>query len=98
MANIKSAKKRVLINERNRKKNVALKSSVSTAIKNVLVAIKKGESEQIDALINVAYSRIDKAVSKGVFHKNNGARKKSRLVEKVNKFKTEQSAQVEAQA
>ncbi len=93
MANIKSAKKRILTNERNRKKNVAIKSSVSTAIKKVLEAIKKGEADQIEALVSIAYSRIDKAVSKGVFHKNNGARKKSRLVERVNKFKAEQSQQ-----
>ncbi len=90
MANIKSAKKRVLINERNRKKNMAIKSSVSTAIKNALTAIKKGEADQIEALISIAYSRIDKAVGKGVFHKNNGARKKSRLTEKFNKFKATQ--------
>ena len=61
MANIKSAKKRVLVAEANRVRNVAFKSSIKTAVKKV-------------------YQLCDKAVVKGILHKNTAARKKSRLV------------------
>lgn len=79
MPNIKSAKKRVLISERNREKNISVKSSVKTAIRRVLEAIKAANEETIKLTLNKAYSVIDKAVSKGVLHKNTAARKKSRL-------------------
>ncbi len=86
MPNIKSAEKRVEIAERNKLRNVAIKSSVKTAVKKVYEAIKeKAEEKQIQEFLNKAYSLIDKAVSKGVLHKNTAARKKSRLVGHVNK-------------
>ncbi|MEI7475200.1 MAG: 30S ribosomal protein S20 [bacterium] len=85
MANIKSAKKRVLVTERNRLKNIAVRSSVKTAVKKVLDAIKaNSEKEVITAALNNAYKYLDKAVSKGVMHKNTVARKKSRLTAHVN--------------
>lgn len=86
MPNIKSAKKRVDITERNRLRNIAIKSSLKTAVKKVYEAIKiNAAAEQIQDTVNNAYSLIDKAVSKGVLHKNTAARKKSRLVGHVNK-------------
>ena len=86
MPNIKSAKKRVLVSERNRLRNVAIKTGIKTAVKKVYDAIKSEAAEEkiLDAL-NSAYSLIDRAVSKGVMHKNTAARRKSRLAGHVNK-------------
>ena len=80
MANIKSAKKRVLTAERNRVKNVAFKTSIKTALKKVLELATSKDKEALNAAISRAYQLCDKAVSKGVLHKNTAARKKSRLV------------------
>jgi small subunit ribosomal protein S20 len=85
LANIKSAQKRVEIAERNRQKNVTLKSAVKTAIRKVLEAVKSAKTEDITVTLNKAYSIIDKAVSKGVIHKNTAARKKSRITKHINK-------------
>lgn len=80
MANIKSAKKRILTAERNRIKNVAFKTSIKTALKKVLELATSKDKEALNAAISRAYQLCDKAVSKGVLHKNTAARKKSRLV------------------
>lgn len=85
MPNIKSAKKRVLIAERNRVRNVAFKSSIKTAVKKVLEAAKEGDQETVKVTLNKAYQLYDKAVAKKVLHKNTAARKKSRLTRNVNK-------------
>lgn len=88
MANIKSAKKRVLTAERNRIRNVAFKTSIKTAIKKVLELAKSDDKNALDAAISRAYQLCDKAVTKGVLHKNTAARKKSRLTLAVNKLQT----------
>lgn len=89
MPNIKSASKRVKTNERNRQRNVAVRSAVKTSIKKVFEAIKNDEDQdKLKAAVNRAYSIIDKAVTKGVMHKNTAARKKSRLTRHVNKGTT----------
>ncbi|MEN9244318.1 MAG: 30S ribosomal protein S20, partial [Gloeomargarita sp. DG02_5_bins_242] len=77
MANIKSAIKRVQIAERNRLRNKAYKSTVKTLIKKCLVAVQAGDRAQGETAMRAAYSKIDKAVKRGVLHPNNGARKKS---------------------
>lgn len=86
MANTKSAIKRVQIAERNRLRNKAYSSAVKTLMKNFFSAVEKyganptPESLQdVQQRMSVAYSKIDKAVKRGVLHRNNGARKKSRL-------------------
>ena len=79
MANIKSAKKRVLIAEANRQKNVAWKSSIKTAFKKVLELASGDDKNAFSAALSKAYQLCDKAVSKGILHKNTAARKKSRL-------------------
>ena len=84
MPNIKSAKKRVLIAERNRAKNVAVKSRIKTAVKRVLEALQN-DASKVQELLSYAYKLLDKSVSKGVLHKNTAARKKSRLTKYVNK-------------
>lgn len=81
MPKIKSAKKRVEVAERNRLRNRYWKSSVRTArskVEEVVEAAKGGEGDAQTAL-NEAFSVIDKAVSKGVLHRNTGARRKARL-------------------
>ena len=80
MANIKSAKKRVLTAERNRIKNVAFKTSIKTALKKVLELATSEDKEALNSAISRAYQLCDKAVSKGILHKNTAARKKSRIV------------------
>ena len=79
MANIKSAKKRVLIAEANRQRNVAFKSSIKTAVKKVLELANGEDKEALNASLSKVYQLCDKAVSKGILHKNTAARKKSRL-------------------
>lgn len=80
MANIKSSKKRILTAERNAARNVAFKSSIKTAIKKALELGKEGESKDLQASVAKVYQLCDKAVGKGILHKNTAARKKSRLV------------------
>ena len=86
MANNKSAKKRILVAERNRQVNKSYKSTVRTLIKKTMVNCenyKKNPNSENQELINTslnkAFSLIDKAVKKNVLHKNNGANKKSRI-------------------
>ena len=79
MANIKSAKKRVLIAEANRQRNVAWKSSIKTAIKKVLELASGDDKDAFNTALSKAYQLCDKAVSKGILHKNTAARKKTRL-------------------
>ena len=84
MANSKSAKKRVLINERNRVRNQAVKTRVKTMVKKVLAAVEAKEVEAAKAALTVAFKELDKAVTKGILKKNTASRKKSRLAVKVN--------------
>jgi small subunit ribosomal protein S20 len=86
MANNKSARKRIKINERNRLRNRFYKSSVRTLIKKFFkelefykVSQKPEEKENLQKTLNSIYSLIDKATKKNIFHKNNAARKKARL-------------------
>ncbi len=83
MANIKSAKKRILVTAKKTMRNKMIRSSVKTAIKKVLTANNKEEAKA--ALVN-ATKVIDKACSKGIYHKNTASRKKSRLAKFVNKM------------
>lgn len=79
MPNIKSAKKRVKVNEVKALRNKALKSSLHTSVKKANIAISAG-AENKDEALKAAIKSIDKAVSKGILHKNTAARKKSSLV------------------
>ena len=84
MAHSRSAKKRVLIAERNRERNQAVKSRVKTMVKKVLAAVEVKEVEAANAALSVAYKELDKAVTKGIIKKNTASRKKARLAAKVN--------------
>ena len=86
MANIKSAKKRILVNQTKADRNKAIKSAVKTAIKKVRVAIEANDQEAAKAALVNATAVVNKAASKGVYHKNNASRKISRLAKSVNEM------------
>ena len=83
MANIKSAKKRILVAETRAARNKAIRSKVKTAVKKVDAVAAKDKAAAQAALL-AATSEIDKATSKGVYHKNTASRKVSRLSKAVN--------------
>jgi small subunit ribosomal protein S20 len=85
MANIKSAKKRILVINKKTLRNKMIKSAVKTAIKKVVVACNAGDKAQAQVALVAATKAIDMACTKGVYHKNNASRKKSRLAKLVNK-------------
>lgn len=86
MANIKSAKKRIDVINKKTLRNKMIKSKVKTVVKKVETAIAAGDKEAAQANLLVAISEINKAASKGIYHKNNAARKVSRLTIAVNKM------------
>ncbi|MBO6205619.1 MAG: 30S ribosomal protein S20 [Lachnospiraceae bacterium] len=86
MANIKSAKKRIIVSETREERNKAIRSGVKTAVKKVYAAIDANDKEAAKAALLNATSVIDKATSKGVYHKNYASRKISRLNLAVNKI------------
>ena len=86
MANIKSAKKRILVNRTKAERNKAIRSGVKTAMKKVFAAVEANDKEAAQAALTVATATIDRACTKGVYHKNNASRKVSRLALAVNKL------------
>lgn len=86
MANIKSAKKRILVNQTKALRNKSIRSGVKTAIKKVLAAVEQGDKAKAEELLKDAVKAIDMACTKGVYHKNNAARKVSRLTRSINKL------------
>ncbi|MBE3554837.1 MAG: 30S ribosomal protein S20 [Thermicanus sp.] len=86
MPNIKSAIKRVKTNEIRRLRNNAVKTDLKIAIKKVEHAVSQQDKENVKTYLQIATKKLDKAASKGVIHKNKAARKKSRLMSKVNKL------------
>ena len=84
MANIKSAKKRVRVNEKKAAKNKAENSALKTAIKKANAAIEADDAGKEEA-VKAAVKKIDKAAANGLLHKNNAAHKKSELALKLNK-------------
>lgn len=83
MANIKSAKKRILVNETKAARNKAIKSKVKTAVKKVEVAVAAKDAETAKTALRVAIVEISKAGTKGVYHKKTVSRKISRLSKAV---------------
>ena len=86
MANIKSAKKRIIVIETKTLRNKTIKSKIKTLVKKVELAVAENDKAAAEAALKVATSEISKAASKGVFHKNTAARKISRLTLAVNKL------------
>jgi len=86
MANIKSQIKRIKTNEKRRLRNSAIRSRMKTMIKKALMAINSTtDAEEREKRIREAISAIDRACAKGVIHRNAAARRKARLMAKVNK-------------
>lgn len=83
MPNIKSAKKRVIIAEKNQKKNASAKSALRTSVKKARVAVANKDEGAAEA-VKAATISVDKAVSKGLMHKNTAARRKSKLAKALN--------------
>ena len=86
MPNIKSAKKRVLISKTENERNKAAKSALKTVVKKFDAAIAAGDKDQADGAFKAAVKSVDKAVKKGILHKNTAARKKSSMAVKMNKL------------
>ncbi len=84
MPNIKSAKKRVLISEARNARNKAERSALRTALKKFDAAAAEGNRTEAEGAYKVAVKTVDKAVAKGILHKNNAAHKKSALTLKLN--------------
>ena len=86
MANIKSAKKRILVNRTKAERNKSVKSGTKTAMKKVYAAIEAGDKSAAEAELKAATKTIEMAASKGIYHKNNAARKVSHLSKAVNQM------------
>ena len=86
LANIKSAKKRILVitSQVRAERNKAIKSRVKTYIKKVEAAVAAGDKAAANEALPVAIAEIEKAASKGIFHKNAAARKVSHITKAVN--------------
>ena len=88
MANIKSQIKRNRQNEKRRLRNRVVRGTTRSVIKNARQAIETGEVENSQTAVMVAISALDSAAQKGVLHKNNAARRKSRLMKHLADLKT----------
>lgn len=84
MANIKSQKKRIRTNERARLRNQAIKSALRTDIRSFREAAEAGDKDKATEALRAASRSLDKAVNKGVIHKNQAANKKSAMAHKAN--------------
>ena len=86
MANIKQQKKRVKTNEKRRVRNLGIRSGVKTEIRKFREAVAAGDKAAAEKQLRVASRALDKSVSKGVFHRNNAANKKSNMAQALNKM------------
>ena len=83
MPNIKSAKKRVLVNAKKTEQNKSIRSAVKTEMKKIDLLIKENKLEEAKASLAVAFKVIDSACSKNIYHANNASNKKSKLAKRV---------------
>ena len=86
MANIKSAKKRILVNQTKALQNQMVKSQLKTTIKKFNAAVESGDKAAASKAYKLAVKKVDQAVARGLLHKNNGAHKKSEFALKFNKM------------
>ncbi|MDQ0090285.1 small subunit ribosomal protein S20 [Paenibacillus anaericanus] len=91
MPNIKSAIKRVKTNDKRRALNISQKSALRTVVKTADTALANNEVEVAKTAFAAATKKLDKAVSKGLIHKNAASRKKSRLAKKLNALTSQQA-------
>ena len=83
MANIKSQIKRIRTNEKRRQRNLAGKSELKTLVRKTREAVEAGDKEAAIEALRIASRKLDKAVSKGVIHRNQAANRKSKLARRV---------------
>ncbi len=83
MPNIKSAKKRVLVNAKKTEQNKAIRSAVKTEMKKIDLLIKENKLEEAKQSLAVAFKAIDSACSKNIYHANNASNKKAKLAKRV---------------
>lgn len=92
MANTASAKKRIRSSRRKRERNRVFRSRARTHIKKTRKLVAEGKIEEAREMARLAVSALDKAASKGIIHKNNAARRKSRLMQMLNRAAKRQAA------
>lgn len=93
MANIKSAIKRIKTNQKRRERNLVQKKAIRLSIKNVDRAIAAGDIDTALARYNDIAKILEKAATKGAIHRNKAARKKSRIMKKINALKAQKTVQ-----
>ena len=86
MANIKSQLKRIRTNEKARLRNKSVKSSLKTAVRRFREAVEAGDRDKARTELQVASRKLDKAVSKGVIHRNQAANRKSAMAKRAGKL------------
>ena len=86
MANIKQQQKRVLTNEKRRVRNKSIRSATRTEMRKFREAVESGDKAAAEEQLRVASRKLDKAVTKGVFHRNSAANKKSNMARALNKM------------
>ena len=91
MANIKQQRKRNLTNEKARIRNKSIRSATRTEIRKFREAVESGDKAAAEAQLRVASRKLDKAVTKGVFHRNSAANKKSNMARALNKMGQEEA-------
>ena len=91
MAYIKQQKKRNLTNEKARIRNKSIRSATRTEIRKFREAVESGDKAAAEAQLRVASRKLDKAVTKGVFHRNSAANKKSNMARALNKMGQEEA-------
>ena len=92
LANSKSARKRIRVAERKRLRNRPYRTAARTYVKKAEIAIRAGDMDAAAAAVGDAISMLDRVAGKGIIHKNNAARRKSRLMAKFNRLAAAQSA------
>ena len=86
MANSKSARKRIRVSEQKRLRNRPYRTAARTFVKKAELAIRAGDQDAASTAVGDAISMLDRVASKGVIHRNNAARRKSRLMTKFNRM------------
>ena len=84
MANIKSAKKRILVNQAKALRNQMIKSQLKTIIKKFNLAVESGDKAAAEVAYTAAVKKVDQASARGILHKNTAAHKKSKFTKKLN--------------
>jgi small subunit ribosomal protein S20 len=88
LANSKSAEKRIRVSEQKRVRNRPYRTAARTFVKKAELAIRAGDETVASTAVGDAISMLDRVASKGVIHRNNAARRKSRLMQKFNRMVT----------